>query len=83
MGTFGVLAAAVVMSYTIVQHRLMDMSIFIAKGVGYIFSIGLLMIPTSFAIFFLEKYFFNEPNSSFSLFVILIGGSVALVLNTA
>jgi signal transduction histidine kinase len=82
VGTFGVLAAALVMSYTIVQHRLMDVSIFLSKGLGYIFSLGVLGIPAALALFFLERYFFNEPNSYFSVFVILIGVTVALVLNT-
>ncbi len=69
------------MSYSIVQNRLMDVSVFMAKGMGYILSISLLAIPATFAIVLLERYFFREANYPFSIIILAIGVCAALAFN--
>ena len=69
------------LSYSIVQNRLMDVSVFMAKGMGYILSIFLLAIPATFAIVLLERYFFREANYPFSIIILAIGVCAALAFN--
>jgi len=75
--TFGLFIAA----YSVVQHRLMDVSVFMAKGISYILSIAILAIPSLLVIVFLEKYFFQRADLPFSLFLLLIGAAVAINFN--
>jgi len=59
--------------YSVVQHRLMDLSLFMAKGLSYIFSSFILGVPVMFIIIFSEKYFFQQPDLSFSIFLLIVG----------
>jgi signal transduction histidine kinase len=64
--------------YSVVQHRLMDLSLFMAKGLAYIFSIFILGVPAMFIIIFLEKYFFQQTDTSFALLLLMVGVAAAL-----
>ena len=66
--TVGLLIAA----YSIVQHRLMDVSIFMAKGLSYILSFTTLAAPFFFLIVFLEKYFFHDIQIFFALILTVL-----------
>jgi len=59
----------------------MDVSVFMAKGLGYVFSIAILAVPGTLIIIFLEKYFFHKTNVVFSLLILLIGIAAALSFN--
>ena len=71
-GTIGVMASLAVMSYGIVKHRLMDTSIFLAKGLGYFLVISVYSIPSFLLISAFEKQFFQKTETTFSFLVILV-----------
>lgn len=75
--TVGLLIAA----YSVVQHRLMDVSVFLSKGLGYILSISTFAIPVLIIIFLAEEYFFEDLNVSFSLIMLATGTVVALLFH--
>jgi signal transduction histidine kinase len=51
----------------------MDVSLFMAKGLGYLFSFAILGIPSFFLIMILEKYFFKQSDTPFSLIIVTMG----------
>jgi len=75
VGIIGLLIVA----YSVVQHRLMDVSLFLAKGLSYLLSFAILGIPSFFIILFFEKSFFKKFDTPFSLIMILMGG-IAVIL---
>lgn len=78
-GSIAVTIGLFIASYSIVQHRLMDVSVFMAKGLGYILSLALLAIPGGLALIFLEKYFFNRIDLLFSAISVMIGVIAAII----
>jgi len=80
-GTIAIIVSLSVMSYSIVKHRLMDVSVFMSKGLGYVLSIAILGVPAIVGIVFLERYFFQQEDLSFSLILLAIGIVVALSFN--
>jgi two-component system NtrC family sensor kinase len=79
LGSIAVTVGLFIATYSVVQHRLMDVSVFMAKGLAYIFSILLLGGPAAVAMFFLERYYFQGVDLSFSLLLLTIGIMVALI----
>ena len=75
VGCIGLFIAA----YSVAQNRLMDVSLFMAKGLSYLLSISILAIPSFVIIFVLEKSFFKQSDTPFSVIVILIGIVVVLL----
>lgn len=73
LGNIAVTVGLFIAAYSVAQYRLMDVSLFMAKGLAYFFSIAILAIPSFFAILFLEKYFLEQIQIPFSLIMILIG----------
>jgi signal transduction histidine kinase len=67
------------MSYSIVQHRLVDVSVFMAKGLSYILSLIILAIPSFFVVSLLESFFHQRVEVSFVLILILIGTAAILL----
>jgi signal transduction histidine kinase len=72
-GSIAVTISFLIVAYSVAQHRLMDVSLFMAKGLGYFLSIVILAIPSFFIILFLEKIFFKHADTPFSLIMILMG----------
>jgi len=68
-------------AYSVVQHRLMDVSVFMAKVLGYILSISFLAIPMTLAMIFLEGYFFQRTDTAFSSIIFLMGAIIALTFD--
>jgi len=81
MGSIAVTVGLFIAAYSVVQHRLMDVSIFMAKGLGYILSISLLGAPAVLLIILLQKYLFHQIDLSFSFIVLLIGIVAALAFH--
>jgi signal transduction histidine kinase len=79
IGSIAVTVGLFIATYSVVQHRLMDVSVFMAKGLGYILSIFILGIPALVAMIFLEKYYFRQMDLSFSLLLVAIGIAAVLV----
>jgi two-component system NtrC family sensor kinase len=73
--TVGLLIAA----YSIVQHRLMDVSVFMAKGLGYILTFAILGVPFFFIILGLENFFFQERDIVFILILMSFGVGAILL----
>jgi signal transduction histidine kinase len=69
------------MSYSIVQHRVMDVSVFMAKGMGYLLSISILGAPAFLVIVALQKYLFHQIDLFFTFIILLIGIVAALAFN--
>jgi signal transduction histidine kinase len=82
IGSIAVTIGFFIVAYSVVQHRLMDVSVFMAKALGYILSILILAVPASLAIIFLQSYFFQQTDLSFSLLVLVIGIAAALTFST-
>jgi two-component system NtrC family sensor kinase len=79
LGSIVVTVGLFIAAYSVAQHRLMDVSLFMAKGLGYLFSFAILGIPSFFIIIFLEKNFFTKADTLFSLLMVLMGiGAVVL-----
>ncbi|MCJ7492632.1 MAG: hypothetical protein MUP68_00145, partial [Deltaproteobacteria bacterium] len=66
-------------AYSLAQHRLMDVSVFMAKGLGYLLSIAILGVPSFFIVIFLEKTFFKKADTPFSLLMLLMGIAAVLL----
>ncbi|MBI4495715.1 MAG: GAF domain-containing protein [Deltaproteobacteria bacterium] len=78
-GNIGIIASLTVMSYTIVKHRLMDVSVFLAQGLGYALSLALILLPGGVLLVILEKTFFRRVDQGFSFLALLFGGGLAIV----
>ena len=78
-GNLAILGGSIILSYTIVQHRLMDFSMFMAKGLSYILCFTILAIPYSFLILLLEESFFKRTEIPFTLIIIFLGVTSILV----
>jgi len=73
LGNLAVTIGLFFAAYSVVQHRLMDVSLFMAKGLGYFFSMTILAVPSFFIILFLGKTFFKHADTPFSLIMIMMG----------
>ncbi len=79
LGNIAVTVGLFIAAYSVAQHRLMDVSLFMAKGLGYFFSFAILGIPSFFIIIFLEKNFFTKADILFSFLMIFMGISAVLL----
>ena len=66
LGSYLVLFYPVVISYAIVRHQLMDISIVIKKGMVYAYLSFFVLVPCMLAIIFAQKFFFGQISSFFS-----------------
>ena len=64
--TMGLFIAA----YSVVQNRLMDVSVFMAKGLAYILSTIILAVPAAIIMIFLEQYIFRRIEINFTIIVL-------------
>jgi two-component system NtrC family sensor kinase len=80
-GSIAVTVGLFIATYSVVQHRLMDVSVFMAKGLAYIFTILILGGPAAVAMIFLEKYYFQQMDLSFSLLLLTVGITAALIFH--
>lgn len=77
IGSIAVTVGLLIASYSVVQHRLMDVSVFMAKGLSYVLSIITIGVPTFLFILFLENYFFHQTEISFAALLVAFGiGSI-------
>jgi signal transduction histidine kinase len=75
VGCIGLLIAA----YSVVQHRLMDVSVFMAKGLGFILTFAILAVPFFFIFLLIEETFFQRKDILFTVILVLLGvGSIPL-----
>src|SRR3972149_2427455 len=81
LGSIVVTVGLFIAAYSLVQHRLMDVGVFMAKGMGYILSISILGLPGILSIILLEKYFFRQIDLSFSFIILSIGIAAALAFH--
>jgi signal transduction histidine kinase len=81
IGTIAVSVGLFLATYSVAQHRLMDVSVFMAKAISYLISTAILAFPGFFLIIFLEKTFFKKEDTFFSLIIILIGLAAVLLFN--
>jgi two-component system NtrC family sensor kinase len=72
-GTIAIMVSLMVMSYILVKHRLMDVSVFMAKGLSYILTFAILAFPFFFIILALESFFFQRENMAFILILLSFG----------
>jgi len=67
IGNYFVLFYAVVISYAIVRHRLMDINVVFKKGATYAYASFLLLIPLSLLVVYSQKATFETVSYSFSV----------------
>ena len=79
MGNIAAGIGLLIMAYSIVQHRLMDVSVFMAKGLSYILSLVILAIPSFFLVRLLDGYFHERIELSFVLILIVVGAAAILL----
>lgn len=72
--TVGLLIAA----YSVVQNRLMDVSVFLARSLTYILSTAILTVPAFLIMLLLERNYFQKVDLYFSFLLLLIGVGGAL-----
>ena len=70
-GTLFVSLNALIISYSIVKHRLMDIEFVIRKGVIYAYASFLLLIPIFLLTLGAQQYAFQTTNFAFSCFVLV------------
>ncbi len=80
-GSLAVTLGLLIAAYSVVQHRLMDVSVFMAKGLGYILTFAILGVPFFFIILLLEDTFFRRVDVTFALVLILSGVASILLFN--
>ncbi len=68
-------------TYSILEHRLMDINIVLKKGTTYVFLMLLLFVPSSLLIVYAEKVFFHRIDYLFSVITLLTLFFVALFFN--
>lgn len=78
-GNIAVLIGILIAAYSVAHHRLMDVSLFMAKSLSFLISISILAIPSFFIILSLEKYFYNRENTVFSFIIIILALGAVLV----
>jgi two-component system NtrC family sensor kinase len=81
LGSIAVTGGLFLAAYSLVQHRLMDASVFMAKGVSYILSFSAMAVPVFLAVVFLEESFFHQVEIPFAVLVVLIGMGSVLIFN--
>ena len=81
LGNIAILLGSLILSYTIVQNRLIDVSIFLAKGLGYVLSILTLAVPGTIAMVSLEKFYFQRIDANFSILLVIFGIIAACLFN--
>jgi two-component system NtrC family sensor kinase len=79
LGNLAVAAGLIIAAYSVVQHRLMDVSVFMAKGLSYILTFAILAFPFFFIILALESFFFQREDMVFIL-ILLSFGVIAILL---
>jgi signal transduction histidine kinase len=65
-GYYFILLYTLIVSYAIVKHQLMDISIVIKKGMVYAYLSFFVLVPCMMAIIFAQHYFFGKGNIYFS-----------------
>jgi two-component system nitrogen regulation sensor histidine kinase GlnL len=68
-----------IISYAIIQHRLMDISVVLKKGTTYVLLLLLLFVPSLLLIFLTQKIFFNRIDYPFSVIIFSLLLSVAIL----
>jgi two-component system NtrC family sensor kinase len=81
LGNIAVSVGLFIAAYSVVQHRLMDVSVFMAKGLGYILTFAILGVPFFFIILLLEEFFFHRAEIVFVLILICFGIASNLLFN--
>jgi len=79
---FGPMVAGIgllIAAYSVVQNRLIDVSVFLVKTIGYFVSLVFLAIPAFVLIVALQKAFFSDANYLLALLIVFIGAVAALV----
>jgi two-component system, NtrC family, sensor kinase len=66
-------AGLFIAAYSVVQNRLMDVSVFMAKGVAYIISIIILAIPATIIMTLLEQHSFQKIETNFTIVILGMG----------
>jgi two-component system NtrC family sensor kinase len=81
LGNIAVSVGLFIAAYSVVQHRLMDVSVFMAKGLGYILTFAILGVPFFFIVLLLEEFFFHRADIVFALILICFGIASILLFN--
>lgn len=81
VGNIAIIFGLMIAAYSVVQHRLMDVSVFMSKSLGYTLSLIVWAVPTFFIVLYLEETFFKRAASSFAVIAVLIGIFAILIFN--
>jgi two-component system NtrC family sensor kinase len=81
VGNIAIIFGLLIAAYSVVQHRLMEVSVFMSKSLGYTLSVIVWAVPVFFIILYLEKTFFRRGPSSFAIVVVFIGIFAILIFN--
>ena len=79
LGNLAVTAGLIIAAYSVAQHRLMDVSVFMAKGLGYILTFAILGVPFFFILLLSQKFFFQKIDNLF-IFLLMSFGVAAILL---
>ena len=78
LGSIAISIGLFIAAYSVVQHRLMDVSLFMAKGISYSFSLLVFCAPATLILIIIQKFFFQQVNVPFTILILLLGGGCAV-----
>ena len=81
LGSIAITIGLFIATYSVVQHRLMDVSMFMAKGLGYLLTILIFFVPTAIFFILLENYSFHQTNSFFTVVILLMAAMVSVLFS--
>ncbi|MCX5912955.1 MAG: hypothetical protein NTV04_13610, partial [Deltaproteobacteria bacterium] len=79
VGSIAISVGLLIATYSVVQHRLVDVSVFLSKILGYLLSIIILGVPASIFIALLQKSHFQKIDFWFTAILVVIGTIAALL----
>ena len=79
VGSIAISVGLLIATYSVVQHRLVDVSVFLSKILGYLLSIIILGVPASIFIASLQKSHFQKIDFWFTAILVVIGTIAALL----
>jgi two-component system, NtrC family, sensor kinase len=82
LGSLGEVTFIAIVGYAIARHRMMDIDLVVTKGMAYATGVVLLIAPASVLTLLLQKSSFGEVHTEFSVAIILLFITVALLFPT-
>jgi len=81
LGSIAISIGLFIAAYSVVQHRLMDVSVFMAKGLGYVLTVLIFFVPTAIFFILLENYSFHQTDILFTAAILLMAAAISVLFS--